>query len=177
MAGQSTGLRLENTTADTITVSLFEQGQSGVDVPIPVTQASNGIEEQEINPTNAETEDNPWYVIDGVSSLTDEYQNYSSTSIALINEVGYRRIEFSDGDDTLTYTANATLQQIAEQTITLLGSKNGVAGASILSVNTTLQMKKIGSTPYAKIGFQMNYKVNPDTLTYLISAIKLGVLA
>jgi hypothetical protein len=176
MAGQNTGLRLENTTADTITVSLLEQGQSGDNVPIPVTQASNGIEEQVINPTNAETEDNPWYVIDGVSSLTDEYENYSSTSIALINEVIYRRIEFNDGDDTLTYTANATLQQIAEQTITLLGSKNGVAGASILSVNTTLQMKKIGSTPYAKIGFQMNYKVNPDTLTYLISAIKLGVV-
>ena len=38
-------------------------------------------------------------------------------------------------------------------------------------------MKKIGSTPYAKIGFEMNYKVNPDTLTYLISSVRFSTFA
>jgi hypothetical protein len=178
----NTGLRIQNTTENTITVDLLDQGQTGDSVPKPVTQAKNGVEDQIINPTNAETVDNPFYVVDGVGSLTSEWATYSSTKVATINALNRRNIIYDDATQSPNFLVNSTLSGLADQIMAYFGIanatylvNNGLTTTDIISVQTSLEMRYYLDQPNARIQFIMNYKVDPFGLDRLISEIRLGV--
>jgi hypothetical protein len=174
----NTGLKLINTTSDTITIDLFEQGQSGDNVPIPVIQATSGVEEQQINTSFLSTAiDNPWYSLISAIDLPLIFTSYPTSSIAIGNQVGQRYLVFDDDNISGSFSAGATLEEVSNEIITEFGLKNGVVGSDYISVTPTLELKRIIDAIFSKINFIINYKVPTSSIPFLIKEIRFSTFA
>ena len=176
----NTGLKLINTTSDTITIDLFEQGQSGDNVPQAVTQATNGIEEQRIASSDTDTYDNPWFTTNGFVGIIDDniYRNYDPTLIQLVSAVTTKRIVYSDDSGSPNFPANSTLQEVADEIVNGVTNVNGFLPTdNVVYVNTILQIRRNIDVLFAKIGFEINYTLPIDSYTKLVKNVLFNTLA
>jgi len=176
----NTGLRLVNTTSETITIDLFDQGQSGDNVPQEVTQATNGVVEQPITSTDTDAFDNPWYTTNGYVGIIDDntYRNFDPTLIQLTSATGFRKVQFSDDTYGVNFPANATLQEVADEIVNGVTAVNGfIPPDNVVYVNPILQIKRDVDSLTAKIGFEINYTLPIDSYTLLVKNIVFSTLA
>ena len=176
----NTGLKLVNTTSETITIDLFDQGQSGDNVPQAVTQATNGIEEQQIASFDTDIFDNPWYSTNGYVGIIDDgiYRNYDPNLIQLVSQAGFRRVQFSDDSYGTQFPANATLQQVADAIVEGVTAVNGfIPPDNVVYVNPILQIKRNVDALTIKIGFEINYTLPIDSYTLLVKNVVFSTLA
>ena len=174
----NTGLKIINTTSDIITIDLFDQGQSGDNVPIPVTQATSGVEEEQINTSFLSTSvDSPWYSLISAIDLPLIFTSYPTSSIAIGNQVGQRYVVFDDDNLSGLLSAGATLEQVSTEIVFQFGLKNGVNGSDYISVTPTLELKRIEDSIIAKINIIINYKVPTSSIPFLIKEIRFSTFA
>ena len=176
----NTGLKLVNTTSETINIDLFDQGQSGDNVPQAVTQATNGIVEQQIATSDVDTFDNPWYSTNGLVGFIDDniYRNYNPNLIQLVSQAGFRKVQFSDDSYGSQFPANATLQQVADDIVSGVTAVNGyIPPDNVVYVNPILQIRRNIDGLYAKIGFEINYTLPIDSYTLLVKNVVFSTLA
>lgn len=176
----NTGLKLQNTTNETITIDLFEQGQTGDNVPVASTLAINLISEEQIATSDTDIFDNSWYSTNGYEGIIDDgvYRNYDPNLIQLVSQAGFRKVQFTDDSYGNSFSANATLQEVADDIVTDITGINGyIPPDNVAYVNPTLQIKRNGETIMAKIGFEINYTLPINSYNLLVKNIVFSTLA
>lgn len=176
----NTGLQLQNTTNETITVDLFEQGQTGDNVPVASTLAINLISQEQIASSDVDTFDNSWYSTNGFVGIINDgiYRNYDPNLIQLVSQAGFRKVQFTDDSYGASFPANATLQQVADAIVEGVTAVNGyIPPDNVVYVNPTVQIKRNDDALTVKIGFEINYTLPITSYTLLVKNIVFSTLA
>lgn len=167
----NTGLQIQNTTANTITVDLFDQGQSGDNVPQEGVLAKSG------NPTLDTVGGLPAsgydYYYTGTDFTTTEYKNIDPSLIRQ-NSGSLMTITWSDNSNT-QIGSPLTYDLIETALITQFNTKNGTTGQMIAVADAKLKFKQLNeSNQYVYdsiLNIEIRYLTNPNNITYLVKTI------
>ena len=173
MSGLNTGLRLENTTSNTITLDLLEQGaDTGSSTLKKTTQASNGFEEYEGQPTDAGSR--LFYYDGDLTFNEDSYINVDIDDVYLQTNVTNGRVVFSDdsnGVDNINGVYNfAFIRKLITDN---WEQKNLVSASNRLKIELQIQIKANSDPTLLDMRFKwdINYLIPTDEITFLIKSI------
>lgn len=166
---QDTGLKIENTTSNKITVDLFEQGQSGSSVPVKSTQivSPNGDE----TVTNADGGGRNW-VYTGTAFTSDDYRDIDWDDLRVNTAQTSRKLHYSpSGNDSVKESDPQTLTELISKIESTFDTKNSTSSA--LSCTVEAKMKGLGSDTYSlQLRWVFRYLTDPDGLSFLVESIR-----
>ena len=167
----NTGLRLQNTTNETITIDLFDQGQVGDNVPqegVLAKSGNNGVQET-VGGLPALGYD---YYYTGTDFTTTEYKNIDP-SLIVQNSGSLMRITWSD-DSFVSVGSPLTYDLIQTELLNQFNSKNGTTGQALVTFDCLLKFKELNGSQYVYdsiVELEVRYLTNPDNITYLFKTI------